>query len=123
MDDSSRMGLDSHRRTGDKHGVRRFFRFDPTVSMGTWLTLLTMFSGGAAAYATYQSDKVQMRADIGFVKLTADRDRADLNGEITGLRSDVKDVKGDVKDVKGDIGEMKQSLAVLKAQATMPPRR
>lgn len=116
MDDSSRMGLDPHRRLGDRHGVRRFFRFDPTVSMGTWLTLLTMFGGGAAAYANYQSDKTQMHADIEFVKLTADRDRADLKGEVTGLRSDVK-------DVKGDVGEMKQSLAVLKAQATMPPRR
>jgi hypothetical protein len=114
MEDSSRMPLE-HRRSGDRGGLHRFFRFDSTVSMGTIIQVASILLGFGVAYGTYREDRATMKADIELVKLTADRDRADVKAAVTDFRSDLKDMKGDLRSVD-------TSLAVLKAQALVTPQ-
>lgn len=120
MEDSSRMPLTEHRRSGDQSLPRRIFRFDPTVSTGTLIQVGTLIVMAAIAYGTYREDQTKLKAEIEAVKVGAstsvevmkagiERDRADARGSISEIRSDVKDVKADVSQIN-------KTLAVLEAQ-------
>jgi len=114
MDDSDRAPLEHTKRSGDmrdgRTGVRKLFRFDPTVSTGTLLQLGAIVIGASMAYGTYREDRAQTHADIEQVKHDADRDREDVKAAFSDFRDDMKTMKADMSDVK-------QSLAVLKAQS------
>lgn len=108
MEDSRPMPL---RRESDHRGRRKLFRFVPDISMGTILQIGALVVTVSAAYATYREDRTQMKADIELVKVTADRDRADVKAAVTDFRQDLKELKTDVKDLG-------QNLAVVKGQTS-----
>ncbi len=115
-DEMSEDHADPKRRAADRSGAHRFFRFDPTVSTGTLIQLGTIMAGFAIAYGTYREDRANTVAAIELVKITAARDREDVRAAVTDFRNDMKDMKADLRNVD-------QSLAVLKAQALMPPQQ
>lgn len=111
MEESAPMPL---RRTADHRP--RLFRFNPDISMGTILQIGALIATVSIAYAAYREDRTQMKADIELVKVTADRDRADVKAAVTDFRADLKELKSDVREVG-------QGMAVLKAQTATQPSR
>lgn len=112
MEESQPMPL---RRESDR-SRRRLFRFVPDISMGTILQITALVVTVSAAYATYREDRAQMKADLELVKITADRDRADVKSAVTDFRADLKELKTDVKDLG-------QNLAVVKGQTAITQTR
>jgi hypothetical protein len=97
------------RRYGDESSSgRRFWRFDPTVSTGTLLTVIVMIIGAVTAYASYREDRAQMRTDIDLLKYQSVNDETTMKGTIN-------DVRLDIKEMKTDITEIKQGMAVMNA--------
>lgn len=120
VEDSGPMGFDQHRRAGDGSVARRIVRFDPTVSTGTIIQILSIMAMATVAYGTYREDQTKVKAELEAVrvgakvetealKVNAERDRTDS-------RSAVNEIRSDVKDVKADISQINKTLAVLEAQ-------
>lgn len=96
-------------RMQDKN-ARRYFRFDPTVSTGTILQLVSFFLVAAGAWGTYQADKAKTAADMGQIKEVAASDRAATKEALNELRNDVKEMSSRVHD-------MAKTLAVMEARS------
>ena len=116
-----------YRRESDHSGSRRFFRFDPTVSSGTLIQIVSILVGFGVAYGTYREDQTKVKAEIEAVKVgatvgiesvkaNAERDRADS-------RAAVNEIRTDVKDVKSEVSQISKTLAVLEAQGRTTPRQ
>ncbi|MES3015711.1 MAG: hypothetical protein V4750_18530 [Pseudomonadota bacterium] len=97
------------RRVADKH---RFLRFDPTVSSGSLMQLVTLLIGFAIAYGTYQSDRTQTKNDIKAIEVATERDRADAKAGSTRISEDMKEMKADIK-------EMGSKLTTIQAQTSI----
>jgi len=122
-EDSSRMPIDAHRRSSDRPGMHRFFRFDSTVSMGTIIQIGSIVVMAVLAYGAYREDQTKTKAEIEAVRVSATHDREEY-------RSGVADMRGDIKDVKDRMGSIDKSLTILQATTQMqmqqqqqPPRR
>jgi hypothetical protein len=103
------------RRIADKH---RFFRFDPTVSSGTLLQLVAIFTGFAVAYGTYQSDRTQMKADIKQVEVATERDRVDVKTGAERLSADMKEMKADVKEISSKLIKIEAQTSITSTRGT-----
>lgn len=97
--------LDSHHHSGR----RQLFRFDPTVSTGTLLQLLTVFLVTAGAWATYQADRATTRLELDAVKAAATAEKA-------STKESLGELKGDVKEVQRTLNQVTQTLAVIEAR-------
>lgn len=112
VEDSDQMSLENDRRSASR---RKLFRFDPTVSSGTLIQVLALVGTLGVAYATYQSDRTQMKADISAVRVENDIYR-------TSMRESLDEIRKDIRATKDNIVEIKTSVAVLKAQTEAKAR-
>lgn len=109
------------RRYEDLHGEqrRKFFRFDPTVSTGTLITLATLMVSFGIAYGTYREDQAKRDAQVEAIKVQAAVDRS----AITQLGSDIKELKGDVSEIGKNVTVIKvQREMQMQQQARQPAR-
>lgn len=103
-EDTEPMPLD-----GDRRQHRKLWRFDPTVSSGALLQIVTLTIGLGGAYATYRSDQATMRLEIDQVKAT-------VATEKTSSKEALGEIKNDVKEVQRTLNQATQTLAVIQAQ-------
>ncbi|MEO8153552.1 MAG: hypothetical protein ABI605_10820 [Rhizobacter sp.] len=90
-------------------GRRRLIKFDPTISSGTIVSLVSMLAVADGAWATYQSDKATTRLELDQVKAAA-------TAEKSSTKESFNDIKGDVKEIQRTLVQMNQTLAVMEAK-------
>lgn len=88
---------------------KRYFRFDPTVSTGTILQLVSFLIVAAGAWATYQADKATTALELSQVKAAAAADRM-------GTKEALSELRQDVKGMTVQVNEMSRTLAVIEAR-------
>jgi polyhydroxyalkanoate synthesis regulator phasin len=86
-------------------------KFDPTVNMGTVLTIVSMLLTGAGVYSALRSEQVEQKVKVQALEIAIDK-----SNEQT--RRDVSDIKGDVKELRLQLGDIKESLAILRGRAS-----
>lgn len=93
----------------DRRHHRSFFRFDPTVSMGTigQVTALLLVAGGA--WSTYSSDRATTNFRLAQLEKRADEEKAEQRVVINELRVGLQQVNATVQSVD-------RNLVVLQTQ-------
>lgn len=94
---------------GERRAHRRFWRFDPTVSTGSLLTLAGLVLGGVVAYGTYRADQKEYNMRITQVEKDQETQRILAEKNMTELRSEVKEVQKTLTSVD-------KALAGIKAE-------
>lgn len=107
MEETSPMEL---KRNDDRR--HKFWRFDPTVSTGTLLTLGMLLVTVAGGYATYREDRVTMLTKISTLEADVARDRENQKVLFESFR-------GDVKDIKIKMDGISENVTILKAQGAV----
>lgn len=93
----------------DEHKRRQLFRFDPTVSTGTVLQILTIVVATAGAWATYQADRATTKLELDNVKSSAVSEKA-------ATKEALAEIKADVKQVQATLNQLATTLAVIEAR-------
>lgn len=92
-----------------EHKRRQIFRFDPTVSTGTLLQLVTIIGAAFLAYGTYQQDRATTKLELDTVKASA-------AAEKTATKESLGEIRADVKEVQRTLNQLGQTLAVIEAR-------
>ena len=91
------------------HKRRQLMKFDPTISSGTILQLVTLLLVAAGAWATYQSDKATTRLELDQVKQAAAADKS-------MTKESLLELKGDVKEIQRTLIQVDRTLATIEAK-------
>lgn len=106
---ASNTDFDQLSNVGSDVGKRKLVRFDPTVSMGTIIQLVSLLGVVAALWGTYQSDKATTRMELDQIKASAKDDKTDA-------RAALLDIKNDMKAMATTLSQVNLTLAVIDAK-------
>lgn len=83
----------------DRRHHRSFFRFDPTVSMGTIGQVVALLLVAGGAWSTYSADRATTNFRLSLLEKRADDDKAEQRIVINELRIGLQQVNNTVQSV------------------------
>lgn len=91
------------------HRERRRFHFDPTINMGSVLTILTIFVTMGAGLMSYSADQARKEATALQLRQDVNQNRAEVKETLTRIESSSEELR------KG-MYQMQMDIAIMKAQ-------